>query len=64
MATSGSRVYTTLQFLGVLNAFGVFQTYYKSGVLFDRTLLDIAWIGAIQSFMVLLMGVNVGPIYN
>jgi MFS family permease len=49
---------------GVLNAFGVFQTYYESGALFDRSSSDISWIGCIQMFMVLLMGVATGPIYD
>lgn len=49
---------------GVLNAFGVFQTYYESGALFHRSSSDIFWIGSIQSFMVLLVGVVAGPIYD
>ncbi|KAK7733906.1 hypothetical protein SLS53_008056 [Cytospora paraplurivora] len=49
---------------GILNAFGVFQTYYESGALFDRSSSDIAWVGALQMFMVLLMGVVVGPLYD
>lgn len=49
---------------GILNAFGVFQTYYESSALFSRSPSDIAWVGAIQMFMVLLMGVGVGPLYD
>lgn len=49
---------------GILNAFGVFQTYYESGALFTRSSSDIAWIGAIQMFLVLFMGVGVGPLYD
>ncbi|KAL7626112.1 hypothetical protein AAE478_002882 [Parahypoxylon ruwenzoriense] len=49
---------------GILNAFGVFQTYYESRALFDRSSSDISWIGSIQSFMVLLGGVFAGPIYD
>ena len=49
---------------GVLNTFGVFQTYYESGTLFVRSTSDISWIGSIQMLMVLLMGVAVGPIYD
>jgi MFS family permease len=48
----------------MLNAFGVFQTYYESGALFDRSSSDISWIGAIQMFIVLLSGAVVGPIYD
>ncbi|MCJ1458806.1 hypothetical protein MMC28_009180 [Mycoblastus sanguinarius] len=49
---------------GILNAFGVFQTYYESGALFMRPSSDISWIGSIQSFMVLLVGIFAGPIYD
>ncbi|KAI0887626.1 MFS general substrate transporter [Annulohypoxylon maeteangense] len=49
---------------GILNAFGVFQTYYEGGAMFERSSSDISWIGSIQSFMVLLGGVFAGPIYD
>ncbi|KAI8961036.1 MFS general substrate transporter [Daldinia sp. FL1419] len=49
---------------GILNAFGVFQTYYESGILFQRSSSDISWIGSIQSFMVLAGGVFAGPVYD
>ncbi|KAL9089756.1 MAG: hypothetical protein Q9165_005550 [Trypethelium subeluteriae] len=49
---------------GILNAFGVFQTYYESGALFTKSSSDIAWIGAIQACLVLLVGLFAGPIYD
>ncbi|KAI0153246.1 MFS general substrate transporter [Xylariaceae sp. FL1272] len=49
---------------GLLNTFGVFQTYYESGVLFRNTSSNIAWIGAIQGFLLLLVGFLVGPIFD
>ncbi|KAJ5872924.1 uncharacterized protein N7529_005277 [Penicillium soppii] len=49
---------------GVLNAFGVFQTYYESGALFTRSSSDISWIGAIQATMLLMVGFITGPIYD
>lgn len=49
---------------GILNAFGVFQTYYESGKLFTKSSSDISWIGSIQSFMLLAVGIFVGPIYD
>lgn len=33
---------------GLLNTFGVFQTYYASGDLFTASSSDISWIGSIQ----------------
>ncbi|KAL5342267.1 major facilitator superfamily domain-containing protein [Aspergillus crustosus] len=49
---------------GMLNTFGVFQTYYESGALFDRPSSDISWIGSIQATMLLLVGFFTGPIYD
>ncbi|SMR51491.1 unnamed protein product [Zymoseptoria tritici ST99CH_3D1] len=49
---------------GVLNTFGVYQTYYESGELYTEVSSNISWIGSIQSFMVLLVGAFIGPIYD
>jgi MFS family permease len=49
---------------GLTNTFGVFQTYYESKALFDRSSSDIAWIGAIQMFLVMAMSAVVGPLYD
>lgn len=49
---------------GAMNTFGVFQVYYESGVLFDRSASDIAWIGSIQTFCLQAMGLVAGPIYD
>ncbi|EAQ84590.1 hypothetical protein CHGG_08604 [Chaetomium globosum CBS 148.51] len=50
---------------GMLNTFGVFQTYYESGALFQGTSSStISWIGCIQAFAVLATGLLSGPIYD
>lgn len=49
---------------GLLNTFGVYQTYYESGRLFHANSSDISWIGAVQSFMLLLTGLLSGPIFD
>lgn len=49
---------------GILNTFGIYQTYYESGVLFHETSSTISWIGAIQAYMVLVVGFLTGPIYD
>jgi MFS family permease len=49
---------------GILNTFGVYQTYYESGQLFQQSSSNISWIGSIQSFTVLVVGAFVGPIYD
>lgn len=50
--------------MGIWNAFGVFQTYYESGQLFTRSSSDISWIGSIQSFMLFVIGIFAGPLYD
>ena len=37
--------------VGFLNAFGVFQQYYKTHQLSDRTASDISWIGSLSVFL-------------
>ncbi|KAL4935185.1 hypothetical protein BDV06DRAFT_234576 [Aspergillus oleicola] len=49
---------------GMLNTFGVFQTYYESGALFQKSSSDISWIGSVQAFMLLVVGFVTGPIYD
>ena len=49
---------------GLLNAFGVFQTYYESGALFTASSSNISWIGSIQSFMLMTVGCFSGPLYD
>lgn len=49
---------------GILNTFGVFQTYYESGQLFSESSSNIAWIGAIQAYCVLITGLFSGPIFD
>ncbi|KAK0634212.1 major facilitator superfamily transporter monocarboxylate [Immersiella caudata] len=49
---------------GVLNTFGVFQTYYETGALFTESSSNISWIGSVQSYCLLLMGLIAGPIYD
>lgn len=49
---------------GILNTFGVYQTYYEGGSLFTASSSDISWIGSIQALMVLLIGCASGPIYD
>ncbi|KAG9520853.1 MFS general substrate transporter, partial [Aureobasidium melanogenum] len=44
--------------------FGVFQTYYESGVLIHASSSNISWVGAIQSYCVLLLGFLSGPIFD
>jgi len=49
---------------GLLNTFGIFQTYYEGGEIFQTTSSNISWIGAIQAFMVLVVGGFSGPVFD
>lgn len=49
---------------GILNTFGVYQTYYESGALFQESSSTISWIGAMQAYMVLFVGFLTGPIFD
>ena len=49
---------------GIVNSFGVFQTYYETGLLSSSSASDISWIGSIQGFLLLVMGVVTGPLFD
>ncbi|KAL6251382.1 hypothetical protein RBB50_001591 [Rhinocladiella similis] len=49
---------------GTVNTFGVFQTYYESNPLWHESPSNISWIGSIQAFLLLLVGVITGPAYD
>ena len=44
--------------------YGVFQTYYESHTLSHRSQSDIAWIGSLQSGLLLIVCLFVGPVYD
>ncbi|KAK5070777.1 hypothetical protein LTR64_007445 [Lithohypha guttulata] len=49
---------------GTVNSFGVFQTYYENNPYWSETPSNISWIGSIQAFLLLMVGVVTGPIYD
>ncbi|KAL4735893.1 major facilitator superfamily domain-containing protein [Aspergillus similis] len=49
---------------GILNTFGAYQTYYESGDLFTASSSNISWVGSIAAFMLLFVGLFVGPVYD
>lgn len=49
---------------GTVNSFGEFQTYYHSSILQSESPDNISWIGSIQSFLLLFVGVVTGPLYD
>ncbi|KAI0314322.1 MFS general substrate transporter [Amylostereum chailletii] len=49
---------------GIINTFGAFQTYYDATLLNTYSPSIISWIGSVQGFLLLLVGVLTGPIFD
>ncbi|THC94632.1 hypothetical protein EYZ11_005887 [Aspergillus tanneri] len=49
---------------GTVNTFGDFQTSYETDLLRHESHSNISWIGAIQAFLLSLVGVITGPLYD
>ncbi|KAL1900681.1 hypothetical protein Sste5346_002406 [Sporothrix stenoceras] len=45
---------------GIVNSYGVFQSYYSTGLLASSTESAISWIGSIQAFLMLVIAVLCG----
>ncbi|KAG8532390.1 uncharacterized protein KY384_002875 [Bacidia gigantensis] len=45
---------------GLVNSYGVFQTYYSTDLLKSSTASAISWIGSIQAFLLLFAGILCG----
>lgn len=44
--------------------FGAFQTFYEGDLLSHESPSNISWIGSIQAFLLLLVGVVTGPLFG
>lgn len=49
---------------GVINSYGVYQTYYEQSFLRSSGSSAISWIGSLQTFSIMIMGCVTGPIYD
>ena len=49
---------------GIINAFGIYKTYYEHGILNGSSPSDISWIGSLSAFLLMLTGTFAGPIYD
>ncbi len=47
-----------------MNSYGVYQDYYSSSRLQSCSDSQIAWIGSIQGFLLLVVSVITGPLYD
>ncbi|PKK41920.1 hypothetical protein CI102_14505 [Trichoderma harzianum] len=48
----------------LINTFGVFQTFYEQSILSNHSPSAIAWIGSIQSHLLMSVGVITGPLFD
>ncbi|KAH8894477.1 MFS general substrate transporter [Thozetella sp. PMI_491] len=49
---------------GLVNSFGVYQTYYEAELLSSSSSSDISWIGSVQGALLFFVGVVSGPLYD
>lgn len=49
---------------GVINTWGAYQTYYEQYLLSDISPSSIAWVGSLQSFLLMVIGVVTGPLFD
>jgi len=49
---------------GMVNSYGVFQTYYETELLSTSSSSSISWIGSLQAALLTLVGVLSGPLFD
>lgn len=49
---------------GILNSYGVFQTFYSEHLIPNEAASRIAWIGSMQAFLLLFVSVLTGPLID
>ncbi|KAJ5086064.1 hypothetical protein N7532_010835 [Penicillium argentinense] len=49
---------------GLINTWGAYQTYYEANPPAGASSSSIAWIGSLQSFLLMLIGVITGPLFD
>ncbi|KUI60433.1 Riboflavin transporter MCH5 [Cytospora mali] len=49
---------------GLMISFGVFQSYYENHLLTNSSPSAISWIGTVQAFFLIEIGVITGPLYD
>lgn len=60
---AGGYLAVFVQF-GLINTFGVFQSYYEVHQLADYSESEIAWIGSVQQLILFFVGLFVGRVFD
>lgn len=53
-----------IPYRGIINTYGVYQEYYETAILSSQSSSAISWIGTIQGFLIFLVGILTGPIFD
>ena len=54
----------TLLSRGIASAFGVFQLFYEKELLKTTSISSISWVGSVQAFLLVVVGVFAGPLFD
>ena len=49
---------------GIINTWGAFQSFYEQNILAHESASKIAWIGSIESFFLMFIGIVAGPLFD
>ncbi|KAF2490826.1 MFS general substrate transporter [Lophium mytilinum] len=49
---------------GIVNTYGVYQTYYERNLLHQKSPSSISWIGSTQAFLLIFISVATGPLFD
>ena len=49
---------------GLISSVGLFQSYWQANQLSAYSTRDLGWIGAVNVFLTLLLGVQIGPLFD
>ena len=55
---------TDALYRGIVNTFGTYQTYYERELLSHVSSSQISWIGSVQAYLLVVIGVVTGPIFD
>lgn len=53
-----------IRYRGIINTWGAYQTFYEQDLLSHMSSSNIAWIGSLQAFLLMLFGVVTGPLFD
>ncbi|RAL61107.1 hypothetical protein DID88_010446 [Monilinia fructigena] len=49
---------------GITSSYGAFQSYYTTTLLLEESSSALSWIGSMQSFLLIIVGIIAGPLFD